>query len=360
MAYCHLVICTTICVALGGYTVWAQAPMSATAEAYLSEALAVMKKHSLRRERIDWTVLRDKTLARAAGADSTVDTWDAVRFALRELGDRHSFLQLSESLSRREQERKAQPSAGSASQRVAAPTSAPPLSPFSSRTEPEGQLFKNGTCTIAYVVVPAFMRAEVDAFATRLHQHVAELDRPGLCGWIVDLRGNGGGNMWPMLAGTGPLLGTSQPGASDILGQPRSTWFYREGRTGFRKPDGSEEIVARIQGPIHSIRRAYPVAVLIDGGTASSGEAIAVAFRGRPQCRFFGSHTLGVSSINQGFLLSDGANLVLTVGVQMDRNAVPYEHGIAPDETTQPAHSADSGADPTLRNAQRWLAAQAH
>ena len=32
-------------------------------------------------------------------------------------------------------------------------------------------------------------------------------DRPGLIGWIVDLRTDGGGNMWPMMAGLGPILG---------------------------------------------------------------------------------------------------------------------------------------------------------
>ena len=30
---------------------------------------------------------------------------------------------------------------------------------------------------------------------------------PDLLRWIVDLRGNYGGNIWPMIAGVGPVLG---------------------------------------------------------------------------------------------------------------------------------------------------------
>jgi len=44
----------------------------------------------------------------------------------------------------------------------------------------------------------------------------ASADRDDLIGWIVDLRGNGGGNMWPMLAGVGPVLGEGVVGSSSI------------------------------------------------------------------------------------------------------------------------------------------------
>ena len=38
---------------------------------------------------------------------------------------------------------------------------------------------------------------------------IAALQDKGACAWLVDLRLNGGGNVWPMLAGIGPLLGDS-------------------------------------------------------------------------------------------------------------------------------------------------------
>ena len=41
----------------------------------------------------------------------------------------------------------------------------------------------------------------------QIQDQIKIMDHPYNIGWIVDLRGNGGGNMWPMLAGIGPILG---------------------------------------------------------------------------------------------------------------------------------------------------------
>jgi serine/threonine protein phosphatase PrpC len=44
---------------------------------------------------------------------------------------------------------------------------------------------------------------------------------------------------------------------------------------------------------------------------ASSGEAVVISFRGRPNARSFGTPTYGASTAHQGFTLSDGGTLVL-------------------------------------------------
>ena len=49
--------------------------------------------------------------------------------------------------------------------------------------------------------------------ADQLQAAVQAQDRAGLVGWIVDLRQNGGGDMWPMLAGVGPVLGDGPAGS---------------------------------------------------------------------------------------------------------------------------------------------------
>jgi carboxyl-terminal processing protease len=46
-----------------------------------------------------------------------------------------------------------------------------------------------------------------DAYSEALQSAIRMADRPGLVGWIVDLRADGGGNMWPMITGLGPILG---------------------------------------------------------------------------------------------------------------------------------------------------------
>ena len=74
------------------------------------------------------------------------------------------------------------------------------------------------------------------------------------------------------------------------------------------------------------------MAVLTDNRTASSGEAIVIAFRKRPLTRSFGTPTYGVSTANRGFVLSDSATIYLTVSTMADRNGNQYGYKINPDE----------------------------
>jgi carboxyl-terminal processing protease len=60
--------------------------------------------------------------------------------------------------------------------------------------------------------------------------------------------------------------------------------------------DGDEPYYARTTGtPVH-LTVAPPVAVLVDRDTGSSGEGIAIDFRGRPETRFFGELTYGAAT----------------------------------------------------------------
>ena len=79
------------------------------------------------------------------------------------------------------------------------------------------------------------------------------------------------------------------------------------------------------------------MAVLTDTLTASSGEAVAVAFKARKHTRSFGAGTCGVSTGRSRFYLSDGSVIYLTTAVFADRRLVRYGHFIAPDEPLKPA-----------------------
>ncbi|QMW04846.1 S41 family peptidase [Spirosoma foliorum] len=57
----------------------------------------------------------------------------------------------------------------------------------------------------------------------------------------------------------------------------------------------------------YRLRQVNPkVAVLTNRSTASSGNAISIAFKGRSQTRSFGSATCGLSTANIGITLRDG------------------------------------------------------
>jgi hypothetical protein len=72
--------------------------------------------------------------------------------------------------------------------------------------------------------------------------------------------------------------------------------------------------------------------VLTDRAVVSSGEGVAIAFRGRLATRSFGMPTCGLSTGNTDFPLSDGAILVLTESVMADRLKRKYGDSIPPDE----------------------------
>jgi hypothetical protein len=78
--------------------------------AYLNAALDEMQARALRRAAVDWPQVRAEALARASQAKTTVDTYDAIRFALTGLGDHHSSLHLTTELENLEARRKARDS----------------------------------------------------------------------------------------------------------------------------------------------------------------------------------------------------------------------------------------------------------
>jgi C-terminal processing protease CtpA/Prc len=164
---------------------------------------------------------------------------------------------------------------------------------------------------------------------------VRRLDEDNPEGWVIDLRNNLGGDMWPMLAGIGPVLGEGELGAFVEPGGEKKKWYYRDGKALLDKA-----------GP--------PVAVLTGGKTISSGEAIAIAFRGRPRTRSFGQPTAGLSTANEEFPLSDGARLCLTVATFADRTGKVYGAAVEPDEKI----AAGGKEDVALKAALAWLKKQ--
>jgi carboxyl-terminal processing protease len=295
---------------------------------YLDYALVLMQTYSINRYEIDWTTFSDSTYAEAGEAKTEADTYDAIRSALERLGDNHSFFQPPPD----------------ASLNAAASTPA--------RTDPSAELLDGST---GYVDVPAFFGGgpDGDAHATLYHGLIESVEGAGACRWVVDLRGNSGGNMWPMLAGLGPILGDGQEGALGFFVDPDSvvnTWFYDLGSAGV---DGTafvsvdEPYVATVADP--------PVAVLTDAITASSGEAVAVAFRGRPQSRSFGQPTYGIPTANLSFQLSDGAVIFITFAWTADRDGVIYDAPVRPDEAIAGERTGDPSTDAALAAALAWV-----
>jgi len=327
--------------------------LAVEAAAYLAEAIGIIRENAFRTDSVDWTIVGAAAFDSAAGAVVPVDTYRAIRYVLRSLGDHHSFLQLSRELNEREQERLHE--RGLLEEGGRTQPGGRPISPFQDRRRPEGSLRETEGRRLAHVVVPRSGALPTEEFAAAIHGHVTRLAATDPCGWIVDLRGNGGGNMWPMLAGIGPLIGTERPGSFVGRDGPFGIWYYRDGEAGMEGVGGTEGFVGAAVPDAVEVSGLPPVVVLIDGGTGSSGEAVAIAFNGRPNTRFVGVPSAGFSTSNDGFRLPDGANLVVTVGLDVDRTGRPYPLDVKPDEQVP---YTDGEPDTQLARAEEWLLRQ--
>jgi C-terminal processing protease CtpA/Prc len=166
-------------------------------------------------------------------------------------------------------------------------------------------------------------------------------ERAGACGWIIDLREETGGNMYPMLTGLAPLLGpTPWGGFRDPEGK-LSVWTLEADRA-VEIPADAFPRTPEAAGPL------APVAVLLGPDTNSAGEAVAIALAGRPNARSFGTATSGFSTGNSSIGLTDGAQLVITTVYEMDRTGRVVHGPVQPDQPTR--------ADQAERAAIVWLA----
>jgi C-terminal processing protease CtpA/Prc len=131
----------------------------------------------------------------------------------------------------------------------------------------------------------------------------------------------------------------------------RAAWSYRDGRA----TQGDQAV--EVAGPAYQPRRpAPPVAILTDQRTGGAGEALAVAFAGRPDTRRFGAPTSGAPVSTGSFPLGNGATLVLTTGLARDRAGRVYDGPLAPDEPVETDWTRFGTADdPVLQAAVEWL-----
>ena len=65
--------------------------MPAEADDYLDSALDIMEGNALHRDNIEWKAVRTEASRRAIGASAPTETYDAIRWALSQLKDDHSF-----------------------------------------------------------------------------------------------------------------------------------------------------------------------------------------------------------------------------------------------------------------------------
>ncbi len=312
-------------------------PMSVEARDYLERAFDLMEEHSMNRHLIDWPDLRRRAAEWAEGAQTPRGTYGAIWYGLSQLEDGHSGL-------------------APGWYAPGGPNSADP--PPGNNAPPTGTDLGGG---LAYLSVPAYQfdgAARMTEMSELYHELIAGLDSPSTCGWVVDVRGNFGGSSLPMLLGVGPILGD---GPTWSMARQDSIWgvtTYEGGRLYTDGESTSEQYGVEVARPYQLRSPNAPVAILTDQRTVSSGEVVAIAFRGRANARSFGQPTGGASTGNDMQRLSDGAGLNITTGVMADRNGRAYGGPIEPDVVVDGAPTGDPATDAPLAAAMEWLRMQ--
>jgi len=269
---------------------------------YVDKALDIMERNSIMRNVIYWEEFREITFERASELNDISDAHATIRDAVMRLGDNHSRLIL--------------PDRAAARKKLDESSGGPPAwTPVSGRLVDQ---------RIGLITVPAFVGINTNRmkrYVDEMHGVMKSIDTDEVCAWIVDIRENTGGNVFPMLSGIGPILGSGTAGGGV---RADGTTYFRSVENGRSGQAGPSRRSYRLKN------RNPPVAVLIGRKTASSGEAIALSFIGREETMTFGEPTAGLTTGNRGFNLKDGAVLNLTVSVMFDRIGRRYGGSIQP------------------------------
>ena len=268
---------------------------------YLNDAVDILEENSINKYGIDWKLLRSEVLKLGENAKSIEETYPAIRYALSQLGDNHSFFMTPEEYK--------------VYNRYNLPI--PIIT---------SQLIDTN---IGYIKIPGFRgngNDPAEKFARQIQGKIKELDKCNIQSWIVDLEDNSGGYVWPMLLGLSPLLGEGIMGYLVDADNNYYSWGCSKGGVFY-----DNEEMMKLSNPYCLKNKIKKLAVIIGTRTASAGEAIAISFKGAENTCLIGSPTRGISVGNTTYELSDGARVFLTRTKFSDRNKNIYGASIEPD-----------------------------
>lgn len=279
-----------------------------SAERYGKDALATIGKNGIYSGSDEWKSTYEECLKMIENAESYEDTYPAIKKALSVCGGKHSMLM----------------------------TKSESQSTSDSYDEVLPTVSLNGD--IAVIKLPDFLgTAEAGRKYAKVAEDFIHENRDKIKGVVLDLRGNTGGDMGPMATAVSSLLPDGE----------LMYYHYRSYDVPVTLKDGVISNAGTGGKSLYPDEKLkVPVAILTDGMTASSGEALTLCFRGLENVKTFGAPTAGYTSVNMLYSLYDGAQMYLTVAFDKARTGEVFEETrIVPDVVT----------DSPLKAALEWL-----
>ena len=198
---------------------------------------------------------------------------------------------------------------------------------------------------------------QVTSFGADTAQAVVAQLKRGIAGGaravVLDLRGDGGGYVSAAVTLASQFL-TRRGGEQDVV--------VRRGRLDLEGQPGTAQTVIHDQIESGGAAPSLPLAVLVDGGTASASEIVTAALRDYHRATLVGTTTFGKGSVQLDYPLPDGSDLHLTVekwygpdGESIDGTGITPQDRVSlpsPDDLfTLEAQSAAPSQDPQLQAA---------
>ena len=280
---------------------------------YLTETLDLLENKSINKNKIDWDEFRIDVFKKAQNSKNIKDSYSAISYAISKLNDNHSYFKpIAESEANPENK---------------------PLPVLPDEITPDD---------IGYIRIPFCIGTEneYNDYISTIRTKIEEQSQIELKGWIVDLRGNFGGNMWPMLISIEPLIGNGTFGYFVDANNNSEAWKIIDGKAYIE-----DELIMETKISSKQDLSNQFLAVLTDNQTASSGEAIAVAFKFRQNSKSFGKPTFGVSTGCVSHELSDGSIINLAESLFADREMTKYGSSIIPDFEVEENQALKAGID---------------
>ncbi len=180
---------------------------------------------------------------------------------------------------------------------------------------------------IGYINISSFRDNTIEQFYEALETLVAQ----GAAALVFDLRDNGGGLVYALEECLDPLL-------------PEGDVAYAEYK------DGTRHTIVKSDAEELNL----PMAVLVNGNTASAAELFSAALRDFGKADLIGLNTFGKGIMQDTFSLEDGSAVTLTVATYRTVVSECYhEIGLVPDVTVE--DDPDTETDEQLAEALRIL-----
>ena len=210
--------------------------------------------------------------------------------------------------------------------------------PSSSNTYLKGKLNNEKTVfsriidkKVGYIRIPGnndFAFKKVDSIANDILSHINNINSNKIEGWIIDLRLNTGGNMYPILLGLKEFIGNDIVfgGFKNSKNEFTGKWEVKNGKMLI---DNIE--LVRSTHLDYPIKEDISIIILTSCYTASAGEMTAISLIGRKNTYLVGEPSANYTTAVQGFAINKSAGINLSTDYVVDRNFKIYKTSIEPD-----------------------------